>query len=130
MIGCNRIGEVAELFGLLAQQAVGGIEEDEMGSFGGCVGGEPFKEIPGNDLGAIFNFEDGDIFPEQIECAAVGFEKRGVDCAAAEAFETHGARAGEEIVDARAFDVWGEDVEEGLFDAVGDGAGGVALGGE
>lgn len=80
-------------------------------------------------MGAGGEFEGGDVAFECGEGAAVGIEEDDVAGAAGEAFEAHGAGAAEEIGYAGAGDVGGEDVEEGLFGAVGDGAGGIGGGG-
>jgi len=117
-------GEIGQFLWVILRCWVGWIEEDQIGLVGGGGGGfDPVEDVGGDHYRAIGDREQADVFPQAVEGGAVGFEEDGRFRAAAEAFQSKAAGAGEAIVNHGVADSRGEDVENGLLRPIGDGAG-------
>lgn len=80
-------GEGEEIGGALVEEAVGGVEEDDVGGSGGTGGGEPLEEVGGDDARAVGEAQGGDVGVKEGEGRAIGFEERDGVAAAAEGFK-------------------------------------------
>ena len=88
---------------------------------------EPSEQVARDNPAAAFIIHRIDVLPEALDCRAICFEERDRRRRAAQAFQAHAASAGETVVNPGVGKQGGDDVEERLLDAIGDGAGDVAF---
>jgi hypothetical protein len=124
--------EEAEGAVVLILFGVGRVDENEIEwRVRGLVAGGEFLEraegVEGKDLRSVGDCERFEIATDEDCGGGVIFDEDDLDGTAAEGFDADGAGAGEDVKEARAADVWAEDVEEGFAEAVAGGAEGGAF---